>query len=400
MPAAKELTPHQRTVLQWVIDGCPTEPEIPSTYKTTARSLEGRGLVNVKGHGKTWKAKSPSVARTCWREKNQSGNRSGDKRRCTVRCPHRQNSQKTTSQRQLADALAGALNASADGWTSRNVTEEYRKNVLFPAVRLLRGPKKDLLDRKDKLVTKSDFTYHKPKFCGVFFFDGDEWLTADPEPVIAGTKAVRKYHPTVNEYAKYVQTSNKEVLGRIKRLLHVVLIESGARGWEVTTEFKRAYRIGHKDQMGIAVKGCSGRPLEVVVKEINNVVEQPPTQEEVEDHAKAWNRDYPISRFYDHIPTGLVEMSVGTYPRKDTPSKPRRRDSAVQDIFTSISEETRWSEVKGAASQIVTRQRERRLAKATELARAQHREGERYKALLKRAEEWKSVKWCRHTSMP
>ena len=79
------------------------------------------------------------------------------------------------------------------------MTEEYRKNVLFPAVRLLRGPKKDLLDRKDKLVTKSDFTYHKPKFCGVFFFDGDEWLTADPEPVIAGTKAVRKYHPTVNE---------------------------------------------------------------------------------------------------------------------------------------------------------------------------------------------------------
>lgn len=123
----------------------------------------------------------------------------------------------------------------------------------------------------------------------------------------------------VDEYAKYVQASNKEVLGRIKRGLHVVLNEAEARGWEVTTEFKRAYRIGHKDRLDIAVSGCSWRPLEVVVKEINNVVERPPTQEEVEDHARAWNRDYPIRKFYDRIPTGLVEVSVGTYTRKETP---------------------------------------------------------------------------------
>lgn len=56
MPAAKELTPRQRTVLQWVVDGCPTNLEVPSTYKTTARTLEGHGLVKVKGHGKTWQA--------------------------------------------------------------------------------------------------------------------------------------------------------------------------------------------------------------------------------------------------------------------------------------------------------------------------------------------------------
>lgn len=56
MPAAKELTPRQRTVLQWVVDGCPTDPEVPSTYKTTARTLEGHELVKVKGHGKTWQA--------------------------------------------------------------------------------------------------------------------------------------------------------------------------------------------------------------------------------------------------------------------------------------------------------------------------------------------------------
>lgn len=395
MPAAKELTPRQRTVLQWVVDGCPTEPEVPSTYKTTARSLEGHGLVKVKGHGKTWRATVTERGKNvlAGKEPLRKPKRGQEEVYNPLPPPPKPPEDHVTETQiaELADALAAELNASADGWTSRNVTEEYRKNVLFPAVRLLRAPKKDLLDKKDKLVAKSDFTYREPKFCGVFFFDGDEWLTADPESVIAGTKAVRKYHPVVNEYAKYVQASNKEVLGRIKRVLHVVLTEAEARGWEVTTEFKRAHRIRHKDRLDIAVSGCSWRPLEVVVKEINNVVERPPTQEEVEDHARAWNRDYPIRKFYDHIPTGLVEVSVGTYTRKDTHSKPKRLDTAVPAIFASISEEARWSEVKVAASQIAARRREKWLAKATELARAHHRESERYKTLLKRAEEWKEL---------
>lgn len=53
----KNLTPLQITVLQWVADGCPTNPEVPDTYKISARALANRDLARIKGSGKTWKAK-------------------------------------------------------------------------------------------------------------------------------------------------------------------------------------------------------------------------------------------------------------------------------------------------------------------------------------------------------
>ena len=363
---------------------------MPSTYKTTARSLEGHGLVKVKGHGKTWKATVTERDKNvlAGKEPLRKPKRGQEKVYVPLPPPPKLPEHHVTETQisELADALAAELNASAEGWTSINVTEDYRKNVLFPALRLLRGPKKELLDRKDKLVAKSDFTYREPKFCGVFFFDGDEWLTTDPESVIAGKKAVRKYHPLVNEYAEYVQASNKEVLGRIKRVLHVSLSEAEARGCEVTTEFKRAnwaQRPAGHCCLGLfvaATRGrCQGNQQRGGAPSIARGGRGP--REGVEPRL-------PNQEVLDHIPTGLVEVPVGTYTRKDTPSKPKRLDTAVPDIFASISEKARWSEVIGAASQIAARRREKRLAKATEFARAHHREGERYKTLLKRAEEW------------
>lgn len=53
----KKLTPLQSTVLKWVADRCPTDPEVPNTYKTSARTLANRDLVKIKGSGKTWNAK-------------------------------------------------------------------------------------------------------------------------------------------------------------------------------------------------------------------------------------------------------------------------------------------------------------------------------------------------------
>ncbi|CAB0931840.1 hypothetical protein FRC0470_00570 [Corynebacterium diphtheriae] len=54
--AAKTLNERQKEVLHWVNDGCPADSVPQGNYKISARTLEGHGLVKIKGHGQTWKA--------------------------------------------------------------------------------------------------------------------------------------------------------------------------------------------------------------------------------------------------------------------------------------------------------------------------------------------------------
>lgn len=53
--AAKELTERQKKVLEWILHGCVGNPPY-ETFKTTARMLEGHGLVKISGRGAAWKA--------------------------------------------------------------------------------------------------------------------------------------------------------------------------------------------------------------------------------------------------------------------------------------------------------------------------------------------------------
>lgn len=54
--APKQLSELQRTVLEWVNSGCDADSEPSGNYKISARSLEGYGLVKIKGHGDAWTA--------------------------------------------------------------------------------------------------------------------------------------------------------------------------------------------------------------------------------------------------------------------------------------------------------------------------------------------------------
>lgn len=54
--AATTLNERQKEVLHWINDGCPADSVPQGNYKISARSLEGHGLVKIKGHGQTWKA--------------------------------------------------------------------------------------------------------------------------------------------------------------------------------------------------------------------------------------------------------------------------------------------------------------------------------------------------------
>jgi hypothetical protein len=54
----RSVNARQLEVLRWVADGCPEGrwPDDDFTYKTTAGALKSRGLITVKGHGRTWQA--------------------------------------------------------------------------------------------------------------------------------------------------------------------------------------------------------------------------------------------------------------------------------------------------------------------------------------------------------
>lgn len=53
-----QLNKKQRAVLAWIVDGCPSGvyPEDEFSHRVTARALKNRGLIELSGHGKSWKA--------------------------------------------------------------------------------------------------------------------------------------------------------------------------------------------------------------------------------------------------------------------------------------------------------------------------------------------------------
>ena len=59
------------------------------------------------------------------------------------------------------------------------------------------------------------------------------------------------------------------------------------------------------------------------------------------------------------------------------------------DFFADVHRREQWYALVEERDRIEAERRQRRLDKATELARVHHREGERYKVLLRRVEAWK-----------
>lgn len=127
--------------------------------------------------------------------------------------------------------------------------------------------------------------------------------------------------------------------------------------------------------------------------ERENSVERPPTKKEVkayEDSLRwSYNKGKEMPKYYVKEGTGLVSLTVGFTRRNDTPAKPTRLNSVLGDFFADVHRREQWYAVVEERDRIEAERRQRRLDKATELARVHHREGERHKVLLKRVEAWK-----------
>lgn len=331
MPAAKELTPRQRTVLQWVVDGCPTDPEVPSTYKTTARSLEGHGLVKVKGHGKTWKATVTERGKNVLAGKEPL--RKPKRKRGTA--PETVYAQPTyappepppTSEIELdkrATDLLKDLVASERGWVTRRVANrDTAKTDWEPVTKWVRGPRKDLVPESKEFVLKWDsdsWHFDSPVTVTAALLDRDEWVSPDPGPMLSGEVEVKKFHPLVNRLVRHGVWYSDETKQRAKLLLHVVFTEAIARGWSVTahdTEDPKGKKVLEKVTLD-----TDYRSYEVWAAERSNSVERPPTKKEVkayEDSLRwSWNQNKEMPKYYAKEGTGLVSLTVGHTTRNDT----------------------------------------------------------------------------------
>lgn len=320
MPAAKELTPRQRTVLQWVVDGCPTDPEVPSTYKTTARTLEGHELAKDKGHGKTWQATVTERGKRVLAGKEplrRPKRKRGAAPETVYVAPAYAPSEPPPASEVALDTrvtdLLEDLVASQRGWVVRRVeNRDVARADWDPVEKWVKGPRNNLVpDGKEfRLEWRSD-SWH---------FDSPVTVTA-------------------------------------------ALLDTDHHSYEVWAS------------------------------ERENSVERPPTKKEVkayEDSLRwSYNKGKEMSKYYNKEGTGLVSLVVGFTRRNDTAAKPARLNFVLGDFFADVHRREQRDAVAKERDRVEAERRQRRLDKATELARVHHREGERHKVLLKRVEAWK-----------
>ena len=402
MPAAKELTPRQRTVLQWVIDGCPTNPEVPSTYKTTARTLEGHELVKVKGHGKTWQATVTERGKRVLAGKEplrKPKRKRGAAPETVVASPIYAPPEPPHASEVALDArvtdLLEDLVASRRGWVVRRVeNRDVARTNWDPVDRWVKGLGKALVpDGKEFMLDWSSDSWHfdSPVTVTAALLDTDEWLSPDPGPVLRGEVEVRKFHPAINRLLRTSKWYSAETKQRAKLLLHVVVTEAQARGWSVTAHDTEDYK--GKKVLEKVTLDTDHRSYEVWASERENNVERPPTKKEVkayEDSLRwSYNKGKEMPKYYVKEGTGLVSLTFGFTRRNDTPAKPTRLNSVLGDFFADVHRREQWYAVVEERDRLEAERRQRRLDKATELARVHHREGERHKVLLRRVEAWK-----------
>lgn len=402
MPASKNLTTRQRTVLQWVADGCPAESDVPSTYKTTARSLEGHNLLKVRRQNKKWTATLTERGKRVLdgveplrKPKQRRRSKHETVYISPVYNPPEPHPSTEVELNARAKELLEDLLASKRGWVIRRVmNRSVAKKDWEPISKWVRGSEKNLVPegKELRLQWQADSWNHDSSVTVIAaLLNKNQWVSANFEPLLAGELKVSRYQPLVSRLVQESKMYSSDTKQRAKTLLHVVFTEAKARGWTVTaheTEGHRGYRKLEKVTIDTACRSYT-----VSVSEHHNNVERPPTKKEIKDYEDSlhwpWNQGKKLPKFYVRKGTGLVSLTVGGTTRNDTKANPTRLNTALQDFFIEMYRDEQWATVLHEHHVLEGERRQRRLIKATELARLHHREEELYNTLLQRSEEWK-----------
>ncbi|MBG9334672.1 hypothetical protein I4J42_13115 [Corynebacterium belfantii] len=330
--APQQLSDLQRTVLEWVNSGCPAESTPNGNYKISARSLEGRELVKVKGHGNAWTAtitdrgKRVLAGTEALRPKKKkkitaSGPAASGTRPVAIpsrpATPYRPRVTPTVAE---TETLLAAVEGARRGFFRVKCSKDDYAREWEPRLKAAQRMAQEK-QRSRRLVfnlKEEGWNSWWPTHVQAGFVE-EVVFTESSRLLLSGERRVNKFHPMV---ALFTNKANFDVAGkaapRARRLLHVLFTEAERLGWEVKSGVRESRRWNVPDRTGVYVNGW-----EIGVSEQCDKVEREPTRKgKAEFNRYNWDKTKVMGPVYDYVPNGLLTIEIGWRKINDTKRNP------------------------------------------------------------------------------
>lgn len=374
--AAKELTDRQKKVLEWIVDGCADNPPY-ETFKTTARMLEGHGLVKISGRGAAWKAVATKRGERVYdgtealfvKKKRGKGAASS----VPVPRPHVPvkppvpPEPKIDLEPYVQKVLSAIEQSDLDAfWCA--TSESELKRIWIPVgktlVKNFGDPESNII--YDYVATQPGYWRTQGSF-KVGKLQLEPLRLPDWRELIRGEKRVAKYHPAVKTTFEWRKEKlSPDVYARAKRVLHVVFTLFELYGG--TVEVDQWYNDWSKKTIVRGVSAGIGSLSKVLIREGYDKSEREPTKEEIEKHNR-WHKGEPMRRFYNHIPNGQLTIEVGYgLSAHDTKHNPNGIENGIERYFMSLRVRDFWYGVNAELSRRRKEFRERQSEFAQRIA--------------------------------
>ncbi len=365
------LNEKQVEVLEWIKGGCPSSgPEDDYRRRITARALERRGLVRVRGHGESWVA-TVTKAGLGWQQAHPE--------------PRPDESE--------VDALIERVQA-ADGRLELPKGEDIRAAHEELVRRSDRSPRRP---RGWRLSLHPAGTWSDRRYEVTLVRHFEDLVELVPVPVPAH---VARYHPAVKAFIadRDWQHVSREHLERAARILQAIVDEARRRGLEVVTGEQATLGVDAYHARAIARSRFALRsPAGVYGIRIQEV--SAPSETKV--RPRPWGRRATRARWLDARPTefvstGMLELVVdgpGTAYGGD-----RYRDAKTVSLEDKLGRVFRAIEVHRLEAELREEEREREAAErrrrweaAMAEARRRYDERVRWDAFVQRSRDWREA---------
>lgn len=368
---AEWLSEKQVEILEWIKDGCPSSGlEDDSGRRITARALQRRGLITVKGHGASWAA-SITKAGLAW--------------------------QASHPEAKLGDAQV----------------DELIQRVLAADGRLELPEGRDVETTHKELVRMSDHSPSRPTGWRLELRTTGRWddprhevalvrhfedlVEALPVPVPGH---VARYHPTVKAFLadRDWQSVSKEHLDRAAHILQAIVDEATRRGIVVVSAEQAKsgadrYQARALDRCRLALRSPAG-VYGVRIQEVSG-----PADEKVDPRRRYQRRTRAAwldARYSEFVSTGTLELIVdGPGTKYDGDRYRDAKTISVEDklprVFRAIEVHRLQAEWRDQEREREAAERRRRWETAMAEARDRYVEQVRWDRFVQRSRDWRAV---------
>ncbi|MDN4478646.1 hypothetical protein QQX10_10640 [Demequina sp. SYSU T00039] len=387
--ADNRLNAHQIAVLEWVRAGCPEDGAgSGSSYRLSARALESRGLVKIRGRGSTWRIELTDAGRA-WTQPTKGGP-TAPKRSTALPLAGRGTGTRSelhgtppsgsvNPDELLAEVIAagGALDLVGE------VDEALYRSVVKRALKSSARPRGKRLD----LEYTGGFLQRRWAVKLVDYFED----LVDERAVVVPAR-VGKYHPVIREFLddkKQVAVTRAAAprAGRILEALVRAIVESGG-----TVERERDRTSLHgvpSSAYRLRATAGSGHVFVVHISERRKRVTH-----EVPESERRYS--FAPSRVYEYVPTG--ELTVGVSPVRDASTRSAVTDGAralvevrLGELMRTLEVECMYRDLRARKADLERQARLLRWEVAMERARAAFREDYERRHLNALASRWEEA---------